>query len=124
MSADYVEIKLRLYKGRDDDLIQWWLNLEAPRGGKTWLVKEALRRGIGLEASGPRASASATVDPEVLSRAMEQVMERFLVEMRRVVEAALASAAPRVEQEAVEQTDEGKALLQEFLSGLSLGEEK
>lgn len=117
-------VRFRLYPGQDDDLLAWYRELERlPYGGKGQAIKEALRRGIGQEASEPRVSASATVDPEALSRAMEQVMERFLVEMRRVVEAALASAGPKVEQEAVEETDEGKALLQEFLGGLRLGEE-
>lgn len=121
MSADYVEIKLRLYKGRDDDLIEWWLNLEAPPGGKTWVVKEVLRRHIGPESS---VSPAATVDPEAVTKAVERAMERFLVEIRRVIEAALASANGVAGHTSSETTDEGRALLQEFLSGLRLDEDE
>ena len=117
-------LKVRLYPGQDDDLLRWYESLaHLPYGAKSQAIKEALRRGIGLEEGASSASAFATVDPDALRAAMEQVMERFLVDMRRVVEAALASAGPRAEPEAGEQTDEGKALLKEFLVGLQLGDE-
>ena len=117
-------VRFRLYPGQDDDLLAWYRELERlPYGAKGQAFKEALRRGIGLEEGASSASAFAAVDPDALRAAMEQVMERFLVDMRRVVEAALASAGPRAEPEAGEQTDEGKELLQEFLVGLQLGDE-
>ena len=115
------EIRVRLYPGQDDDLLEWLSSLNhLPYGAKSQAIKEALRRGIGLEGNAISASAFATVDPDALRAAMEQVMERFLVDMRRVVEAALASAGQAAGQEAEEQTDEGKALLEDFLSGLRL----
>ena len=45
-----VEIKIRLYPDRDDELIQWQAQFDGqPYGVKTQAVKEALRRGIGIE---------------------------------------------------------------------------
>ena len=116
---------VRLDEEHDGDLIAWLNNLPAhPPGLKGQFIKDALRRGLGLEASGAQTSGTVAVDPDALNRAMEQVLDRFLVEMRRVVEAALASAGSRAEPEGEEQTDEGRALLEDFLSGLSLGEEE
>jgi len=115
---------VRLDEGHDGDIITWLNNLPAhPPGLRGQFIKDALRRGIGLEASGAQTSGTAAVDPDALSRAMEQVLDRFLVEMRRVVEAALESAGSSAGREPEAQTDEGRALLEDFLSGLSLGED-
>ena len=117
-------VKFRLYPGQDDDLLAWYQELERlPYGAKSQAIKEALRRGIGLVGNAASASAFATVDPDALRAAMEQVMERFLVDMRRVVEAALESAPGGRSHVEEEETDEGKALLEDFLSGLRLEDE-
>jgi hypothetical protein len=42
-----VEIKIRLYPGRDDELIQWQAQFDDQSYGvKTQAMKEALRKGI------------------------------------------------------------------------------
>jgi hypothetical protein len=116
-SKGKVEIKIRLYPGRDDALIQWQAQFEdQPYGVKTQAVKEALRRGIGVEAF------QATVAAPALD----------LVEVRRVVEAAVASALGRFEGQMVgaaaatpdEEDDDVEDLLEGFQYSLVLGEEE
>lgn len=70
-------LKIRLYPGQDDDLLAWLGQFEdRPYGAQTQALKAALRRG-GLGADGPA--------PPALD----------LAEVRRVVEAAVASALRR-----------------------------
>jgi hypothetical protein len=76
-----MEIKIRLYPGRDDDLLCWLAGMEGqPYGAKSQAVKEALRRGLGMNSSA--APAGAAVD---------------LAEIRAVVEAAVEAALARLE---------------------------
>lgn len=112
-----VEIKIRLYPGQDDELVQWQAQFDdQPYGVKTQAMKEALRRGIGVEAF------QATVAAPALD----------LVEVRRVVEAAVASALGRFEGEVVgarnttpaEEDDEVEDLLEGFQYSLVLGEDE
>jgi hypothetical protein len=120
-----VEIKIRLYLGRDDELIQWQAQFDdQPYGVKTQAVKEALRRGIGIEHVLSRAEGAlqATVATPALD----------LVEVRRVVEAAVVSALGRVEGQVVgaaaatpaEEDDEVEDLLEGFQYSLVLGEDE
>jgi hypothetical protein len=119
-----VEIKIRLYPGRDDELIQWQAQFDnQPYGVKTQAVKEALRRGIGTEhvLSGAEGPLQATVAAPALD----------LVEVRRVVEAAVASALGRFEGQMVgaaaaipaEEDDEVEDLLEGFQYSLVLGDD-
>ena len=120
-----VEIKIRLYPGRDDELIQWQAQFDdQPYGVKTQAVKEALRRGTGVEhvLSKAEGALQATVAAPALD----------LVEVRRVVEAAVASALGRYEGQMVgaaaatpdEEDDEVEDLLEGFQYSLVLGEEE
>ncbi len=77
-SADNTPVKLclRLHVDRDADLISWLATLDdLPFGGKGEAIKVALRRSIGA------ADPSPAVD-----------ISDLLVQMRTVVEAAVASA--------------------------------
>ena len=113
-SKGKVEIKIRLYPGRDDELIQWQAQFDdQPYGVKTQAVKEALRRGTGVEAF---QAAAPALD---------------LVEVRRVVEAAVASALGRYEGQMVgaaattpdEEDDEVEDLLEGFQYSLVMGDD-
>lgn len=77
-----IHLSLRLYRGQDDDLIGWLEQFDGqPYGVKTQVVKEALRRSLGA-GIGQAAAAPPALD---------------LAEVRRVVEAAMASALARFE---------------------------
>ena len=111
-----VEIKIRLYPGRDDELIEWQAQFDdQPYGVKTQAVKEALRRGIGTEPL----------------QATDTVPALDLVEVRQVVEAAVASALSRFEGQVVdaaaatpaEEDDEVEDLLEGFQYSLVLGDD-
>ena len=124
-SEGKVEIKIRLYPGWDDDLIQWQAQFDdQPYGVKTQAVKEALRRGIGTEhgLSGAEGPLQATVAAPAVD----------LVEVRRVVEAAVVSALGRFEGQVVgattttpaeEDDDEVEDLLEGFQYSLVLGDD-
>lgn len=112
-----VEIKIRLYPGQDDELIQWQAQFDDQSYGvKTQAMKEALRKGIGVEAP------QATVATPALD----------LVEVRRVVEAAVVSALGRFEGQVVgaaatasaEEDDEVEDLLEGFQYSLVLGDDE
>jgi hypothetical protein len=76
-----VKLTVRLYPGSDDDLLRWLAGMEGqPYGMKSQAVKEALRRGLGMNS--PAAPAGAAVD---------------LAEIRAVVEAAVEAALARLE---------------------------
>ncbi len=76
-----VRFTLRLAPGRDDDLLRWLAGMEGqPYGAKSQAVKEALRRGLGMNPSA--GSGGAVVD---------------LAEIRAVVEAAVEAALARLE---------------------------
>jgi hypothetical protein len=120
-----VEIKIRLYPGRDDELIEWQAQFDdQPYGVKSQAMKEALRRGIGTEhvLSGAEGPLQATVAAPALD----------LVEIRRVVEAAVVSALGRFEGQVVgaaaatpaEEDDEVEDLLEVFQYSLVLGEDE
>ena len=110
-----VEIKIRLYPGQDDELIQWQAQFEdQPYGVKTQAMKDALRKGIGAK----------TFQASVTAPALD------LAEVRQVVEAAVASALSRFEGQVVgvgggtpiEEDDEVEDLLDAFEGSLVLAE--
>jgi hypothetical protein len=68
---------LRLYPGRDDELIHWLGRFGKSYGVKSNAIKEALRRGIGSAGVEELSVTTAAVD---------------MAEIRRVVEAAVAQA--------------------------------
>lgn len=75
-----VEIKIRLYPIRDEDIISWLEQFDGQSYGiKTHAVREALRRGI--EPQRPRDLPSPT-----------DLSPQSLVTIRQVVEVAIASA--------------------------------
>jgi hypothetical protein len=77
-----VHLSLRLYWGQDDDLIGWLEQFDGqPYGVKTQAVKEALRRNLSTD-GGQAMASQPSLD---------------LAEVRRVVEAAIASALARFE---------------------------
>ena len=111
-----IQVILRFYPGQDDDLIHWLDGLdEGSTRTKTQALKETLRRGIGVEA------LQATVAAPALD----------LVEVRRVVEAAVTSALSRFEGEVVgaaattptDEDDEVEDLLEGLQYSLVLGDD-
>ena len=75
-----VRLTLRFYPGQDNDLIHWLDELDKDRlGAKNQAVKERLRMAVGAEL--PQVTVAAP--------ALD------LVEVRQVVEAAVASALSR-----------------------------
>ena len=119
-----IQVILRFYPGQDDDLIHWLGELdEEPTRTKTQALKEALRSGIGAEhvLSGAEGPLQATVAAPALD----------LVEVRRVVEAAVVSALGRFEGQVVgaaattsaKEDDEVEDLLEGFQYSLVLGDD-
>jgi hypothetical protein len=126
-----VEIKIRFYPGRDDELIEWLAQFDnQPYGIKTQAVKDALRRGIGTEhgLSGAKGPLQAAVTAPELD----------LAEIRRIVEAAVVSAFGRfactrqgegqmlgaTTTIPAEEDDEVEGLLEGFQYSLVLGEDE
>lgn len=104
-----VKLCMRLYVDRDADLIAWLATREdAPFGSKGEAVKAALRRGLGVTDPSPAGDTSA-----------------LLVQVRAVVEAAVASAfanahlviSPLAAETLASETD---ALLDAFAENLTL----
>ena len=84
-----VVIKIRLHPGQDDDLIPWLKQFDhQPYGVKTQAVKGTLRRGLGAERVQTLTPMPVPEHPADLSR-------QSLLEIRQVVEAAVASALNR-----------------------------
>ena len=110
-----VYVSLRLYPGQDDELIRWLERFDdQPYGTKSQAVKDALVRGIGT-GTGVAAAAPAL----------------DLGEVRRVVEAAMATALARFEGQLVGVTvsapaedSETEDLLDALGEALVLGDDK
>ena len=110
-----IHLSVRLYRGQDDDLIGWLEQFDGqPYGVKTQVVKEALRRSLGA------GIGQAATTPPALD----------LAEVRRVVEAAMASALARFEGQmigapgaALGEDDEAEGLLDALGNSLVLGEQ-
>lgn len=83
-----VRLTLRFYPGQDDDLLRWLEALDTERhGGKNQVVKDTLRMAVSATPSERPSPASITDRPAELTA--------VLVEVRRVVEAAIVSALGR-----------------------------
>ena len=82
------QVKIRLYLGQDDDLLEWLDGLD-PRLNRGEVIKEVLRRGIRAAQSAPVAESSAKVD--------EDALREIIVDIRRVVEAAVLDALARAQ---------------------------
>jgi hypothetical protein len=117
-----VELKLRFYPGRDDDVVEWLEQFDGqPYGAKSQQVIEALRRGIGTGV-GNGATASAPGRTGDLS-------QESLAEVRRIVEAAVATALGRLGGQigdtggaTTEEDDETESLLSDLGAALVLEE--
>jgi hypothetical protein len=115
-----IKFTLRFYPGRDDDLICWLAEKDGEQvGAKTRAVKQALRDHS--EPGKAEAVRGAGTAPAL-----------DLVEVRRVVEAGVASALGRfggqtsgatVSTAAVEEDDEVEELLSAFQKSLVLGDD-
>jgi hypothetical protein len=114
-----MRLQVRLYTGQDDDLLQWLAQFDAkPYGAKSQAVKDALRRGIGIDtgAGQPTVAATSSID---------------LAELRRVMEAAVDGALNRfggrigggARAAAQEQDDETESLLDDLQAALVLEED-
>ena len=114
-----IKFTLRLYPGQDDDLIRWLDGLDGePIGAKTQAMKMALRRGTD---AGQVEAVQGTGTAPALD----------LVEVRQVVEAAVASALVRSEGQiagsapsaAVEEDGEVEDLMRTLERSLVLGDD-
>ena len=115
-----IKFTLRFYPGRDDDLIRWLAEMDGELvGAKTRAVKQALRKRS--DPGKADAVYGACTEPA-----------QDLVEVRRVVEAAVASALYRFEGQtsgatestaAVEEDDEVEDLLRVFQESLVLSDD-
>lgn len=92
-----IRCRFRLYPGRDDDLIEWVKSLDnLPYGGKGQAVKEALRKGLGFSvqgSTGVRELGSSTHAP---THPSSQAQDELLLDIRRVVEAAVSEALNQI----------------------------
>ena len=118
------QVKIRLYAGKDDDLLQWLDGLpDHPPGLRSQAIKEALRRGI-RQADPPPAPANVTLDADAVREAVAAAIAHSLdlVEIRRVVEAGVVSALASARVSVVEEGgDESEDDSEAFLD--TLGEE-
>ena len=114
-----IKFTLRLYPGQDDDLIRWLDELDGEQiGAKTRAMKETLRSGRDTGKTEAVRGISATPPLD-------------LVEVRQVVEAAVASALGRFEGQIsgsapsgdVEEDGEVEDLLRACEKSLVLGDD-
>ena len=116
------QVKIRLYVGRDNDLLEWLNNLD-PRLNQGEVIKEALRRGI-RQGESPAAPANVTLDANAMREAVAAAIGQSLdlAEIRRVVEAGVASALASAQVSVVDEgSEEGEDDSEAFLD--NLGEE-
>ncbi len=80
----------RLLSGQDDDLITWWKSLnDLPYGGKGQAIKEAIRKGITCSEPGNQGAAPLLPGSHAPMIPSSQVQSELLLDIRRVVEAAI-----------------------------------
>lgn len=68
------KITLRLFAGKDDDLLAWLESLHVPHGEKGETIKNAIRRGLAL----PQETPSAALEAGTLLADIRQVVEATL----------------------------------------------
>ena len=114
-----IRLHIRLYPGQDDDLIQWLEQFnDKPYGAKSQAVKEALRKSVSDDHPDHRVNP---VNPMIPT----------LAEVRRVVEAAVATALARFEGQVSgavpatppEEDEETEDLLDSLEAALVLGDD-
>ncbi|MBN1810587.1 MAG: hypothetical protein JXA14_01985 [Anaerolineae bacterium] len=121
MDSHTIAFKVRLYRGQDNALIEWYGALDdAPFGNKAAEVKAALLRGIGDCTTRRRDAASP----------IGAISEESLVTLRQIVEAAVAAAlagmavVPQTASNQGEDTSEANEILGVLGSTLLLGDEE
>lgn len=96
-----IRCRFRLYPGQDDDLIEWVKSLDnLPYGGKGQAIKEALRKGLGFSVQGSTGAGELGSSPHAPTHPREaspkggssQAQDELLLDIRRVVEAAISEA--------------------------------
>jgi len=92
----HVKLTLRIYAERDEDLYRWLQGLDdLPYGRKAQVVKEVLRRGLAQ--AGTSGGDDAPVDAAAIQRAVTAALSDVLTDLRRIVEAAVATALTEVQ---------------------------
>ena len=118
--------RFRLYPGQDDDLVIWWKSLnDLPYGGKGQAIKETLRRGLGFSELGSKGAGElgeihpCTPAPLLPST---QAQSELLLDIRRVVEAAvietLNQANVNVQESSKEHDPGDESRVEELLTSL------
>jgi len=108
MANEYIEIRLRVYRHADADLVNWYENLPGDHGLKAAAARAALRKGI-----------TAQTKPAALDEAILNHLRRLpdAAAVRAMLDAAIASvpfaAAPTAPASAP--SDFGDALISELL---------
>ena len=111
-----IRLQLRLYPGRDDDLIRWLAQFDdRPYGAKSQAVKEALRRGIESGHGPDRPASAPALDLAEIRAVVEAAVEQALARFEGQV-----SMAPAVSPEADEEVE---ALLDGLEASLVLEDE-
>ena len=88
-----IRCRFRLYPGRDDDLIEWVKSLDnLPYGGKGQAIKEALRKGLGFSVQGSTGATGLGRCTHAPTHPGSPTQDDFLLDIRRVVEAAVSKA--------------------------------
>jgi hypothetical protein len=108
------DLKIRLYRGQDDELIAWLDQFDdRPYGAKSQAIKEALRRGIG-----------AVTDPGGL--AMDEDRLRQLVKTG-VLDVLAAYLGPRVSRASLaaptHEDDETAVLLDRLGASMTISDD-
>ncbi len=110
LEKQFYRLRVRLYPGRDDELIAWLETLDnQPLGVKSHAAKQALLRGIGVSPD-PTAQTAPSSAPD---------LDEFLPQVRRVVEVAVGDAlarngarlSPGPQNDPVDESEEVAAIL-------------
>ena len=106
-----VEFRIRLYSGQDDELIRWLEQFnDKPYGVKSQAVKEALLRGMGSGNPG-QGDAAPAVDLAEVRRVVEAVVATALVRFEGQVSGAVPATPPEEDEETEDLLDSLEAAL-------------
>lgn len=101
-----VRLYIRLYPGQDDELIHWLEQFnDKPYGVKSQAVKEALLRGIGGDAptQAHGGNVNAALDLAEMRKVVEAAVATVLTDFQSRVSDAAATAHPLEEDEELEE---------------------
>lgn len=121
MATDNVtHLHLRLYKGKDDDLIEWAEGLS--RGTANHIGKDVLRRGLGFaDGNMPpdHAPAATTLDTRTLSQ-IRRVVERACEDALRrfALRSTNRPLAPQAESQGADESNDDKDETEDILEAL------